>query len=366
MSSNFYETDLRTIKPLIGRTSDDIQQRCHYLCANYLNGIWSVTKPEDIVIERISGGMSNQLYHCTLPGHKVINDEPNEVVVRLYKENIASDRHNDTVIGLLMSEYGLGPKIHGSFPEGVIQQYIQHRQFGIQEQNDEKLVLELARKLAVLHSMKVPLNRRQNWLLNTIDKKMQIAYQMSPPIDKLIDELKLDLLTTDRLNEELLWIRQLTIVTDCPVCFTHNDFKSDNIMVIGNECDVNSNLISNRLLFCDFEYSGYGLRGYDFGTLFAEWNRCLPNDYKNLQKFPDDNQLKPFVDEYYRESVRLAGSGFATDSRNSYQNIVNEIKVFTLVSNIFMTIATLAFDVHNCPEMPFLTKSVLMISANQH
>ena len=139
------------------------------ICRDYLNGAWKTIAAEDIQLRRISGGLSNFLYYVSLPdsvtansqqpvGHKRPRKdsdnnnnnnnnlssksmknrsshgeedaitEPKEVLLRIYGQ--AHGDHalemmlTETVVFALLSERRLGPKLHGIFPGGRIEQYI--------------------------------------------------------------------------------------------------------------------------------------------------------------------------------------------------------------------------------------------------
>ena len=119
---------------LKGATPEDIQNRAHQLCGEYLGGAWTEITVDQLVLTRISGGFTNQLYYCSLPeGTTPIGDEPKEVALRLYGHKLfgtwdhANERFSDTVVSVMMSEKGLGPKIYGVFPDGEIQKYYKVR-----------------------------------------------------------------------------------------------------------------------------------------------------------------------------------------------------------------------------------------------
>ena len=194
--------------------------------------------------------------------------------------------------------------------------------------------------MARLHSMQVPINRNTGWLLDTIDKNVENAYNEFP-IEKMINEYELTTFKTIELNEQLEWLRHTIKSMDSPICFSHNDFRGNNIMV-SKEYDLNSNF-KECILFCDFEVSGYGYRGADFGTLFAEWNR-KDRAYREIQDFPNDSTIEPFIDEYIRESVCIYGNQYLNDKRNTFEHILKEVKVFTLVSYMVMLTSCLAIQ----------------------
>lgn len=112
-------------------TPEDIKISCLYLCGKYLSGIWSRLSPEQVVVNCISHGCNNRLYHCTIDdsSRDVSDEAPQEVAIRLYgdkqfKEDEVSDRDSHEIVALLMSENGLGPKVFGMFKEGHIMAFI--------------------------------------------------------------------------------------------------------------------------------------------------------------------------------------------------------------------------------------------------
>jgi choline/ethanolamine kinase len=130
MSDEFFDIDFEKVEILRGETPEDIIQKCLVLCKDYLGGIWAKISVENIELQRITGGFSNQIYHCALKQSvEPIGDEPREVALRFYGEKQSNldcetnNRINDAIISVLMSEHNLGPKIYGIFPDGEIQQY---------------------------------------------------------------------------------------------------------------------------------------------------------------------------------------------------------------------------------------------------
>lgn len=141
------------------------------ICRDYLNGAWKTISAEEIQLRRISGGLSNFLYYVSLPdpvqttttttptaspivSHKrprkdsdnnnnnakairamqageeglLAHHEPKEVLLRIYGqshgEHALEAMLTESVVFALLSERRLGPKLHGIFPGGRIEQYI--------------------------------------------------------------------------------------------------------------------------------------------------------------------------------------------------------------------------------------------------
>ncbi|CAG2102431.1 unnamed protein product [Medioppia subpectinata] len=217
----------------------------------------------------------------------------------------------------------LGPKVLGLFENGQIQQFIENRHFKVPEQKDPQLSAELFKKMAGFHAMDVPIKRTNGWLYeNFFDNFYDRAFK-DGSFD-LCDELKCETLNARDLQTEIQWLKAAIDAIGSPIVFSHNDLKGYNIMVT----KVNN---KEGVMLCDFEYSCYSYRGYDFGTVFAEWDH---GDYTKLQHFPDDSVIETLVGHYINESVSIFGSKYADNKINSVQQLMKEVKLFTLVSNM--------------------------------
>lgn len=92
-----------------------------------------------------SGGLSNFLYYVSLPNNSETEEntssskrtrrdscpalmEPTKVLLRIYGqshgENALETMLTESVVFALLSERQLGPRLHGIFPGGRIEQYI--------------------------------------------------------------------------------------------------------------------------------------------------------------------------------------------------------------------------------------------------
>lgn len=114
----------------------------------------------------LSGGLSNFLFYVSLPDNNQPKDnestilpikkrprkdsypsvlEPKEVLLRIYGqthgEQAVESILTDSVVFALLSERKLGPKLHGIFPGGRIEQYIPVRDFLINILNKILIIL---------------------------------------------------------------------------------------------------------------------------------------------------------------------------------------------------------------------------------
>lgn len=112
---------------LRGETPEDIKDKCFDLCRQYLGGVWLEVTIDQFVVNRISGGLTNQLYYCAVEdsSEKFSERVPQEVAIRLYgdkhmNQEEVNERLNDVVIAVMVSQNGLGPKVFGLFEQGQI------------------------------------------------------------------------------------------------------------------------------------------------------------------------------------------------------------------------------------------------------
>jgi len=128
------------------------------------------------------------------------------------------------------------------------------------------LVNEIARKLAKLHSINVPIKKNNYWIFDNMDQFYREAFEKFP-IESMINSYQLMELMSTNLLKEIEWIKKAIETTKSPIVFCHNDFRGSNILIKESQSN------NDKVLFCDFEYSSYGFRGFDFGSLFSDWGR---------------------------------------------------------------------------------------------
>lgn len=209
----------------------------------------------------------------------------------------------------------------------------------------------MAQKLSKLHSLKVPIKKTNNdWYLSIVDICLKTAYERYP-IEELIDKNNLKVLRNNSIAKELDWIRNRIIDLKIPIVFCHNDFRRGNIMVRDKKITE-----YDRLLFCDLENCRYGYRGADFATIFGEWGRELsdfgmycesvennsdPQEFTEYPSFPSDSTLELFISFYIEESVKIYGTEFSSNDKNSLKSILAEVKPFSLLIKLFTVLAFL-------------------------
>ncbi|XP_011138554.1 choline/ethanolamine kinase isoform X3 [Harpegnathos saltator] len=276
--------------------NSEMRETAARICRDYLHGVWKHITAQNIILKRISGGLSNWLYNVQLPeGTTPVRGEPRQVLLRLYGqvhgERALEGLITESVIFTLLSERKLGPKLHGVFPGGRIEEYIPARPLLTKELSDPTLSLMIAEKLAQIHRMQVPISKEPTWLWDTMNK----------------------------------WLKTLVLQQKLPVVFCHNDMQEGNIL-------LRENMQKPELVVIDFEYCSYNYQGFDIANHFVEWqyNYTTPNYpffHELLNAGPTREQKLNFIRSYLRA---LGKEGAAEEER-----IMKEMKMFSLASHLF-------------------------------
>ncbi|XP_050535402.1 choline/ethanolamine kinase isoform X2 [Daktulosphaira vitifoliae] len=302
---------------------NDMFEMAARLCRGYLPGSWKKVTVKDIAVKRISGGLSNWLYRITLLKG---NSEPRDVLMRLYGqthgESAIENIITESVIFTLLSERGLGPRLHGIFPGGRLEEYIPARSLKSDELSDQKLSLMIAEKMADLHQLNIPINKDSTWLWDTMDRWLQ---QPISDCNLSRDNIELDQILSINLSDETRWLKKHLTKLRSPVVFCHNDLQEGNVLLKEKELTG-----SRSLCLIDYEYCAYNYRGFDIANHFIEWiydytNPKYPHYTVKRDLFPTKDQQVEFLKRY----LQCMGSD------EPIEVILNEVRHFTLASHLF-------------------------------
>lgn len=161
-----------------------------------------------------SGGLSNWVYNVQLPeGTTPLRGEPRQILLRIYGqvhgERAVESIITESVIFTLLSERRLGPKLHGVFPGGRIEEYIPARPLLTKELADPELSALAAEKMAQIHSIQVPISKEPTWLWDTMIKWCDSADELLKNVDD-IDARQMDhvqFIKSMGLGSEIAWFK---------------------------------------------------------------------------------------------------------------------------------------------------------------
>ncbi|GBP20226.1 hypothetical protein EVAR_82099_1 [Eumeta japonica] len=322
-------------------------------------------------------------------------EEPKKVLLRIYGQ-VHGERAMDaivteSVIFTLLSERRLGPKLHGVFSGGRIEEYIPARPLLTKELSEPALSMKIAEKMAAIHSMDVPLSKEPNWIWKTMHKWLKTVREerlaphntASAKASNTDEEQIIKRLKSVDFDKEIDWLKKYIATVDSPVVFCHNDMQEGNILLLedvtqnASEDDVTyveaeeqpnrehkyveplsqyddantSDSISSRisdsgepkLVLIDFEYCAYNYRGFDIANHFQEWGYDYTNPehpfyFENQENCPSLEQKEIFIKEYLKHYLSNVSDDKEIDLTPTIEDINHllcEVETFALVSHLF-------------------------------
>lgn len=319
---------------------NDMTEKAVRICRAYLPGAWKKITATDVEVKRISGGLSNWLYHVRLT--KAVNsgtDNPREVLLRLYGQSHGQCglQHliTETVIFALLSERKLGPRLHGVFAGGRIEEYVPARPLKLSELKNSRISMLISEKMAAIHSLNLPLSREPTWLWETSKRWLAEVGDVNSLEHK---NFHLKNLLKTNLYDELKWLRQHFSKFPSPIVFCHNDMQEGNILIKNEPLRSDADdlpdsdydrLETSDLIIIDYEYCAYNYRSYEIANHFMEWvfNYKVPDfPYFSVhpEEYPSLKQQREFIGNYLR----------AVGSQELTETVMEEVRHFTLASHL--------------------------------
>ncbi|XP_055643328.1 choline/ethanolamine kinase isoform X2 [Toxorhynchites rutilus septentrionalis] len=241
------------------KTPTEMRDVAARICRDYLTGAWKTIPADQLQLKRISGGLSNFLYYVSLPDNHDSGSakpafngnnskrprkgscpnihQPKEVLLRIYGqthgEHALETMLTESVVFTLLSERKLGPKLHGIFPGGRIEQYIPARALLTAELSDTKISTRIAEKMAAIHSLDIPVSKEPDWLWNTMNRWLKSAETTLKTLEgKRTGKNCDDIITRLDLRAEVDWLKSIIVNDEHPVVFSHNDLQEGNILLM--------------------------------------------------------------------------------------------------------------------------------------
>jgi len=326
---------------------NDMREKTFRICRDYLNGIWKMIGPQEMVLKQVSGGLSNFLYYCALPAvAKPKQGEPSRVLVRFYgqihSEGALEAILTESVIFTLLSERKLGPKLYGIFPGGRLEEFIPARPLKAKELMDPEISSIIGEKMAQIHTLDVPISKEPTWLWDTMGKWLKNfkanENKATSPAGDADPQSPMARICGWQLDVEMEWMRQYLAPLKSPVVFCHNDMQEGNILI-----REKATTREDKLVIIDYEYCSYNYRGFDVANHFCEpmYEYTLdksPNftaDHSNMPTLPQQlNFINSYLDTWNRESGNSLDSD--ENGRKSEENrLLREAECYMLASHFF-------------------------------
>lgn len=257
----------------------------------------------DIVVQRISGALTNAIYSVDPPvylreliksnhneacnqGKTYHHRVPQKLLLRVYGPQVGHLIDRDIELDVLyrLSLRQIGPKLLGTFENGRFEQFFNARPLTKEGLREPDTSVQIAKRMRELHdgvSLTTEEREKGPGVWNCIWKWMKRAIQVLNELEAkqpgaIFNIIQSDLDTfINALKSYQEWIIDKSGGIDSvknQLVFAHNDTQYGNILRV--EPPKGSPLLSpqlehRQLIVIDFEYSGPNIRAVDIGNHFV-------------------------------------------------------------------------------------------------
>ena len=249
---------------------------------------------------------------------------------------------SDSVIYGLLAEKQIGPKLHGVFTGGRVEEYVKSHTLFAKDLHRPCIFLGSAKIMADFHKLTMPLIKEPHWLFETIQRYLDDGLNnVSRATYSPEDKAKLQkLLSYGSFPAEFECLKRILAQVASPVVFCHNDLQEGNILY-KESSDVPRGW---ELVPIDFEYASYNWRGYDIANFFCEWvyeyHIDKPPYYTAIiEDYPTREQQRAFCEAYLKNYKGDSLDAGDTENEKNFNNEVDhlmlEADAYRLASHFF-------------------------------
>ncbi|KAI7735721.1 hypothetical protein M8C21_030649 [Ambrosia artemisiifolia] len=192
---------------------------------------WSNLNESHFAAKQLSGGITNRLLKVSVEEE---NGNMVHVTVRIYGPNTECVINRDRELQAIphLSAAGFGPKLLGTFENGMVQSFIHARTLDASDMRKPKLAAEIAKQLKSFHQVDIP-GSKEPQLWNDIFKFLKKASNLT--YDDCKQQNVYNKISFKEVETELIKLKELTGQLEAPVVFAHNDLLSGNLMLNDDE-----------------------------------------------------------------------------------------------------------------------------------
>ena len=283
------------------------------LVISHMGVEWAGTSINEVQLRKITGGFVNRLFLLTRTTPAI--EEPAKILIRFFgtqgplqdppESNTTLSSTEQALVYYIMGLQGLGPKLHGTFRGGRLEEWIDAHTLTPEESMDPTIRRDIARSYARLHNLDLPLARIKRFrsmvqeLKGVSQRAEEFAQRLLVNGDERVKEFVNILKSTD-WTSELEWVCGLVLKHHCRTGFVIGDANYLNVLVKNykSECQV---------MLIDYETLMFGFRGFDIGGHFNERMYCYDRENNVLSGYPapDLHEQLLFCEDYLRERHNL-------------------------------------------------------------
>ena len=293
----------------------------------------------DFSMDRISGALTNLIFHCTTPAppgtaaqhnRHAGGDEVTEqhVLVRLYGNGTERffSRQQELASFRVISDARLGPRLLHVFDGGRLEEWIVGAvPFTPSQMRDPELSVKVAARLAGFHRIAPPAGSAgapmQSIVFSRAQQWLRLALSLCSPSHVARCRLS-------ELEQDLCALRPL--LPPSMIVFGHNDLQHGNVLIRKGKGKRGNKI--RKVNFVDFEYCGPVERGFDIGNFWCEWASDFGSDEPHklhFDRFPQLAEQRAFCTAYLRAGNKAA----APPSPAAVKALCNEAKQWSVMSH---------------------------------
>lgn len=250
----------------------------------------------------------------------------------------------------------LAPRIFGSFPDGRVEEFIENSRSLTCSELGKEFSLNVAFKLGELHTLSIPgvdptinsvRNRLVQWTTLAENVHSSLRTAKTQTIREVRRAKKLQGLHVESLRDEVEWLIEFLQLKDGDdLFFLHSDLQEGNVLLVTEErsssLDPTTTKTKDPLVLIDFEYAGYGPRGFDFSNTFCEMAvrydvRHYPGFVLDPDGYPSKAQQRGFFKAY------LKGFGVDEPLEKDVDELCEEARKHAMCSHLTWTLWAVRF-----------------------
>jgi len=329
-------------------------------CIDQVPG-WKHVDKKQCSISPLTGGLTNIMYLVKLASDaKVDLGTERAVVVRQFGAGTEAfiNRDNEALVYEVFASCGVGPKILGHFKGGRLEQFFPSTRMQCKALRQPENMCKIGGMLGKVHGTDAPNLPGRGKAHGTVIAELRDWAQKAEAISFGDNSTKQDLLANMKVKsliEEMEVLISALSCLDSKITLCHNDLHEGNLL--------ENNDGSGELKMIDFEYAGWGPRGYDLGNLFCEIS--VDNFSENELGFKYSPAAYPSkTEQYVFFKEYLLAQGLRAEALElEMSKLYVEANMYALASHMKWTLWGIASAASSDIEFDFLTYAQARLSA---
>ncbi|KAJ7596685.1 choline kinase, cytoplasm [Mycena floridula] len=275
----------------------------------------SQISPKDLKVVKVAGSLTNAVFFVWCPAIP----QAHKLLLRIYGPSsgslISRPRELHT-LHILSSQYGIGPRIYGTFENGRIEEYFDSTTLTASDLRDPQISRWIGARMADLHLVDIEAVEETSEETRGEDRGWEIGAKKNVrnwliPAQEVLDLPKMSRDTLQELDLEafreqwkkyMSWLKQVDDVNmGSRRVFAHNDTQYGNLLRATATIDVDDH---RQIIVVDFEYASPNPASFDIANHFHEWTADYHSATPQIldhRRYPSFEQRRNFYTAYLEQ-----------------------------------------------------------------